>query len=69
MSTKTICKQCEEGLKKWEGVTYESIMNAHRKHEDNLNFPELFYTVIIPFVIFQEHRKYCEIGDQGEPLQ
>ena len=52
------CKQCEEGAKLWKNCTYESLIEEYR--ETGQSTVDMIYSRLTPFVIYQEHRKYCE---------
>lgn len=58
MSDKIICKQCQEGIKKWEGITIDSIIEKYQKQTQMTIFDAV--VEIIPLIIFLEHHKYCQ---------
>lgn len=56
------CKQCEDGIKEWGDKTYESLLEQYR--ESKMSLPDLVYHYLIPYSLFHNHRKYCDITSQ-----
>lgn len=61
------CYQCETGAKLYENCTYQSIIDEYRR--DNISLLDMLYNKLIPFVIYLEHRKYCEKTNPLEDLR
>ena len=56
------CKQCQEGLEKYGNKSFDDIYMEYINKNNDFSIPEAMKE-IIPFVVYQQHRKYCQFDD------
>jgi|GEM_PF-1434028 len=53
------CNQCKDGFTKYGDKSFNEVYMEYCTNTTEFNIPEMLEK-IIPFVIYQQHRKYCQ---------